>query len=96
MKKLTLLLCSIILISCSDSQDGERIDGVVLSVYPDRNNLLDDETYEGLSSLEECREKANMIIIENDYKNSDYECGTGCTKKNDYGDTIYICKSKER
>tara|TARA_B100001540_G_C15167165_1_gene355939 strand:- start:95 stop:385 length:291 start_codon:yes stop_codon:yes gene_type:complete len=96
MKKLTLLLCSIILISCSDSQDGEPIDGVVLSVYPDRNNLLDDETYEGLSSLEECREKANMIIIENDYKNSDYECGTQCIKKNDYGDSIYICKSTER
>ena len=96
MKKLTLLLCSIILISCSDSQDGEPIDGVVLSVYPDRNNLLDDETYEGLSSLEECREKANMIIIENDYKNSDYECGTRCIKKNDYGDSIYICKSTER
>ena len=96
MKKLTLLLCSIILISCSDSQDGEPIDGVVLTVYPDRNNLLDDETYEGLSSLEECREKANMIIIENDYKNSDYECGTQCIKKNDYGDSIYICKSTER
>ena len=32
--------------------------------------IKDNETYEGLSSLEECREKANMIIIENDYKNS--------------------------
>ena len=80
---ITLLICS----SCTEDATIN-----VLSVYPNKNNLLIDESFEGIISLESCRQKANQIISDTGYENADYECGFNCKKVVDEQGNFYICQ----
>ena len=92
MKYLTItLLVMLVLGSC-----GEERKFNVLSIYPDKNNLLNDISLEDISSLESCRQIASQFISEAGYKNADYECGMSCKRANDSTGKYYICKETLR
>ena len=79
------------LISC-----GANEDSYVLSVYPDKNNLLNDISLEGFTSLEQCRVAANKMISFYKYENADYKCGKNCRKVIDPQGDYFICQESSR
>ena len=79
------------LVSC-----GANEDSYVLSVYPNKNNLLNDITLEGFTSLEQCRVAANKMISFYKYENADYECGKNCRKVIDPQGDYFICQESFR
>ena len=85
------LLTMLVLGSC-----GEERKFNVLSIYPDKDNLLNDISLEDISSLESCRQIASQFISEAGYKNADYECGMSCKRANDSTGKYYICKETLR
>ena len=71
-------------------------DSYQVTVYPNKDNLTNHVTIEGLDSLESCRNTAKKMILEKGYANPDYECGINCKKEVDvYGD-LYICEDTTR
>jgi len=92
MKHLTIALLTLLfLFGCSEERKFN-----VLSIYPDKDNLLNDISFEEISSLESCRQIANKFILEAGYENADYECGMSCKRINDELGKYYICKETLR
>ena len=86
-----LILALLVLGGC-----GEERKFNVLSIYPDKENLLNDISFEDISSLESCRQIASKFISEEGYRNADYECGMSCKRINDATGKYYICKETLR
>lgn len=86
-----LLLALLVLGGC-----GEERKFNVLYIYPDKENLQNVISFEDISSLESCRQKANKFISEEGYINADYECGMSCKRINDATGKYYICKETLR
>ena len=86
-----LLLALLVLGGC-----GEERKFNVLYIYPDKENLQNVISFEDISSLESCRQKANKFISEEGYRNADYECGMSCRRINDATGKYYICKETLR
>jgi len=59
MKHLTITLLTLLVLGCSEERKFN-----VLSMYPDKDNLLNDISFEEISSLESCRQIANKFILE--------------------------------
>ena len=70
-KHLLLILLGFGLIGCDNDF---FVNGIVLAVYPDKNNLTDSINFEGIKSLEMCRSNANTFINQGNYADADYEC----------------------
>jgi len=92
MKNLLIVLFALLVLGCSEEERKFN----VLSIYPDKDNLLNDISLEDISSLESCRQIANKFISEAGYKNADYECGMSCKRINDETGKYYICKETLR
>jgi len=98
-KHLLLILLGFGLIGCDNDFDNsaQRVNGIVLAVYPDKNNLTDSINFEGIKSLEMCRNNANTFINQGNYADADYECGVNCKKTiNAFNETTYFCESTSR
>ena len=86
-----LLLALLVLGGCGDERKFN-----VLSIYPDKKNLLNDISFEDISTLESCGQIASKFISEEGYRNADYECGMSCKRINDATGKYYICKETLR
>ena len=75
------------LVSCETNEDS-----YVLTVYPDKNTLLNDISLEGFKSLEQCRVAANKMISNYKYENADYEFGKNCRKIYDPLGDYFSCE----
>tara|TARA_B110000211_G_C13901028_1_gene473949 strand:- start:441 stop:725 length:285 start_codon:yes stop_codon:yes gene_type:complete len=84
-------LSSFILVFILSGCDSYRV-----SVYPDKNNLYQDISLNGFSSLEYCRAAAKKLIEEMNLTNADYECGKNCREISDPLGDYAICKTSER
>ena len=96
---LLIIFVGIGLVGCDNNFDNtaQPVKGIVLSVYPDKNNLADSIDFEGINSLEMCRRNADRFINQGNYDNADYECGINCKKTiNSFNETTYYCKSTSR
>ena len=96
---LALVLMVFGIVGCDSDFDNsaQPVNGIVLSVYPDKNNLSDSINFEEIKSLQICRTNAATIINQGNYDNADYECGINCKKSiNSFGEITYFCKSTSR
>jgi len=92
MKHLTIALLAMLILGCSEEEKKFNI----LSIYPDKDVLAIDISFEDISSLDSCRQIANKFISEAGYENADYECGMSCKRIVDDLGKYYICKETLR